>query len=830
MAVTPTAEQRAALDVFAAGRDLALVAGAGTGKTSTLTLMGAATRKRGLYIAFNRAIADDARCLFGPNVECRTAHSLAFRAVGRRYRERLNSSARIPAKQTARILQLTRVLPVNSHQITIAHQARLVMGMIRRFCYSTDRQVMARHLEPVNGLDDAGQNYLARTLLPYATTAWEDICSPKGTLRFEHDHYMKIWAMTDPALPTDFILLDEAQDTNPVLEEVFLTQHAQRVCVGDPAQQIYRWRSARDVMTGFPAEHLRLTQSFRFGPRIAQVANRWLRHAASDMRLTGRGPATSRIEQATDPDAVLCRDNASAMAEVMTYLDLGVPVALTGGGDALNRIATAAQELKSGRRTSHPELFLFSSWEEVREYVEHDRAGQDLRAIVNLVEQYGPDRIIQAVSRLSGERHARVTVSTAHKAKGREWDSVRIGPGFNAPSADQEGNQLELRVDEARLIYVAVSRARQVLDPAGIAWGDNYEKTLASRSGAAAQPSMILLSLTQQLKLPASPISRFMTQHLPNTLVLQRDYLARLAGLPHPVQPLDVRYPDWAALGHAIDYRLRLSFGGQLGPAVTAGVDIIGSTECLPGAPAPPVRRALHVAGQRLLAVVNTYLADPSGHDEETLARICFVAAFYENIARTGQIRRHSMLTGATAATTLTDLTAAVPTYAIDDLDAQLRLAEQPLAAFRALPPHAKVCGPIFTGSDDIGGADADFILDGLLLDCKATTYPRTMGRDEIYQLAGYLLLDYDDHYGINRVGLYLSRQGALIVWSVPDFLNRLGSSTPLPRLRHQLQQHLRQHLRGAMTENHPVPSPPPTVHTAPATGRTPFWARLFGR
>jgi superfamily I DNA/RNA helicase len=77
-----TAEQRAARDAFAAGRDLALIAGAGAGKTSTLVLMGAATGKRGLYMAYNKAAADDARRRFGGNVECRTSHSLAFQAVG----------------------------------------------------------------------------------------------------------------------------------------------------------------------------------------------------------------------------------------------------------------------------------------------------------------------------------------------------------------------------------------------------------------------------------------------------------------------------------------------------------------------------------------------------------------------------------------------------------------------------------------------------------------------------------------------------------------------------------------------------------------------------
>ena len=78
-----------------------------------------------------------------------------------------------------------------------------------------------------------------------------------------------------PVLVADFVLLDaEHQDTNPVLEEIFLSQCAQWMCVGDPAEQIYGWRSARDVMTGFRADHLQLTRSFRFGPRSTAVANR----------------------------------------------------------------------------------------------------------------------------------------------------------------------------------------------------------------------------------------------------------------------------------------------------------------------------------------------------------------------------------------------------------------------------------------------------------------------------------------------------------------------------------------------------------------------------
>ncbi|MER8186957.1 UvrD-helicase domain-containing protein [Kitasatospora sp. NPDC094015] len=794
MAMEPTKEQQAAREVFVSGQDLALVAGAGTGKTSTLMLMGSATRKRGLYMAFNRAIADDARKRFGRNVECRTSHSLAFEAVGRNYGPRLEASARIPAKQTARLLGITSDLMVNGTKIKVNHQARLVMGMLRRFCYTVDRQVMARHMERLNGLSLQGQDYLARILLPYAEKAWEDVQSLDGRLRFEHDFYMKMWAMSEPVLPADFVLLDEAQDTNPVLEEVFLNQPAQRICVGDPAQQIYAWRSAKDVMTGFPADHLHLTQSFRFGPRIAEQANRWLRHADSDMRLTGSGPADSRIGPLSEPDAVLCRGNADAMQEVMAYLERGVPVALAGGGSALDRIANAALELQAGRRTSHPELFLFNSWEEVQEYVEQDKAGQDLKAIVQLVDDHGPEVILKAVGQLSPEGDARVTVSTVHKAKGREWNTVRIGDGFAAPPVTEEGRQLPMRQDEARLIYVAVTRARHQLDVRGISWAGGYEKALSheEKNGTIGGVPMIDLSLTGQLRYSTSPMSRFMAEHLPGSGAVVVDYQRRIAALPYPVQPIDVQHPDWSALGHAIDYRLRLFLGRPLGAAVTLGIHAAGSNQPLSGAPASSARAALHAAGQELLAGVDAYLAQPGLLGEDELSRLCFVAAHFEDVFRSGQFRRNNPLLGATGATKLGQLCAGVPAYVAEDLHRQMDLAQGPFADFRALPPEARVCGPSFAGSADIGGADADFILGGLLLDCKATTRPQRLGRDEIYQLAGYLLLDYDDRYQIDRVGLYLSRQGHLVTWGVDEFLARLGASAKLPRLRERLRQHLR--------------------------------------
>lgn len=50
---------------------------------------------------------------------------------------------------------------------------------------------------------------------------------------------------------------------------------------------IYGWPGARDVMTGFDGHAPSLSQSFRFGPRLAAEANQWLTIADASIRLTG---------------------------------------------------------------------------------------------------------------------------------------------------------------------------------------------------------------------------------------------------------------------------------------------------------------------------------------------------------------------------------------------------------------------------------------------------------------------------------------------------------------------------------------------------------------
>ncbi|MFF9213993.1 MULTISPECIES: UvrD-helicase domain-containing protein [unclassified Streptomyces] len=483
----PTDEQITAMDAFRADDHLALQAGAGTGKTTLLEMLARSTKRRGRYFAYNRAIAQDATARFPRTVQCKTAHALAYAAVGHRYTHRLNAPRR-PAWQTGQSLGLTKSIRIGEREVTQRALSNALVRTLTRFCHTSDTEIAHHHVPTLRGLEDKGMHReLATHIVPVARKAWTDLQNPDaGSVRFEHDHYLKIWALTQPKINADYLLLDEAQDTNPVVEEVILAQreHAQLVMVGDSAQAIYQWRGAKDVMTAFTGTKLTLSQSFRFGPHLAEEANRWLHLADAPIRLTGTPSVPTEIGPVGRPDAVLCRTNVGAMVQVMAFMNAGLRVALAGGGDGLRALADAARNLKEGRRTHHPELILFPTWFDLQDYAAHDPAGRDLQPLVNLVDTHGTDAILAAVARLAPEPHAHVTISTAHKAKGREWSRVLIANDFPCPTDRQPYHQNEpatladLMDDaEARLAYVAVTRTRQRLDLGGLAWiHDNLER------------------------------------------------------------------------------------------------------------------------------------------------------------------------------------------------------------------------------------------------------------------------------------------------------------------------------------------------------------------
>lgn len=465
----PTDEQAAIISAFKRGEQMKVQAGAGTGKTSTLRFLAEAKPEAtGVAFAYNRAIAEDLKRTFPANCFCSTAHSLAYRAVGKRYSHRLNGP-RLPARVLAEYMDIRFPLELSADlEVSRTQLARCVMDTIGNFCHSAEAGIRKWMIPGVNGIDGINRDKLEAFIMPKAEAAWQDIIYPDGKLKFEHDHYLKIWALTNPQLNADFVMLDEAQDANPVISAVVENQrNTQRILVGDSNQAIYGWRGAKNAMRNFSGSEYYLTQSFRFGPAVAEEANKWLTYLDSPLRLRGFEKINSELCELDEPDAILCRTNAGAMLAAIQNLSAGLRTAIVGGGDSIRYLAKAADDLLNGGKTEHPELFMFKSWDEVRKYAKED--GTELRPFVKLVDDLGTDAIVEACDALSAEDSAQVVISTAHKSKGREWDAVRIHNDFRQPKDEETG----IDESEAMLAYVSVTRAKQQLDREGLAWVDS---------------------------------------------------------------------------------------------------------------------------------------------------------------------------------------------------------------------------------------------------------------------------------------------------------------------------------------------------------------------
>lgn len=469
----PTEEQKTAIELFAEGDNLAIEAGAGTGKTSTLSLLGKYNKSKGQYIAFNKSIVEEAKGRFPRHIKCNTAHSLAYSAVGKDYADRLFNSRRIKSVEVANHLGIKpRVVSVGGKRkvLSASYLASIVMRGISNWCQTADTEFSTFNIPYIDGIDmpEGGRktyhnnNEISNYLMPFMSKAWSDLQNPTGFVQFKHEHYLKMFQLGNPVIDADFILFDEAQDANPVMLDIVSKQdHAQLVFVGDSQQQIYSWMGAINAMDKVPSDNKTyLTQSFRFGPAIAEQANKILSTLGADLRLKGLESIESIVGVVDDPDVLLCRTNAYAIKSTLTYQKQGKDVALVGGASEILKFAEAAKQLMSNRKVYHPELSCFDDWGDVRDYVANDEQGDELKLMVGLVDHYGVDTIIDALAKTKTEKQADVIISTAHKSKGREWDRVRLGADF--PPIEK------MTPEEWRLLYVAVTRAKLELDIADV--------------------------------------------------------------------------------------------------------------------------------------------------------------------------------------------------------------------------------------------------------------------------------------------------------------------------------------------------------------------------
>jgi hypothetical protein len=281
------------------------------------------------------------------------------------------------------------------------------------------------------------------------------------------------------------------------------------------------------------------------------------------------------------------------------------------------------------------------------------------------------------------------------------------------------------------------------------------------------------MTLTSHLKLKNSPVRIFLHDRFPNTKIIINEIRA-VGNAATTIRP-ETKVP-WSLLGTAIDFRIC----GYFAPITFHGF--------------PPLQEVwgdedfmvffMETIQQIESRAAELYSAGPSLKriDEESLCRFCVVLAMFDHEFRSGMMPLEVSLLNPKFTTT-EEFLSVIPQEWVDDLY-QMSLVFRNTSV--DLLSRPVVLNPHFEGSIDVGGADADLIIDSCLLEIKAAISFKVSRPEWIYQLLGYSFLDYSNSYTINTVGFYLARQGVYIRWSLEEIMEKLAGKEvpPLAELR----------------------------------------------
>lgn len=454
----PSPQQIEIINAFKAGKSFKIEALAGTGKTSTLILLSKSTNKKGLYLAFNKRIAKESESKF-PNVTVKTVHSLAYRWALSKFRQ---SKLVNPLTQRNISEYLLSKTGKSEKRINEA-----IFQTLKNFWWSSESVICDKHLPKANGTYswiEMLEHEERSEIVELATDLWGTALDQHSDLSLGHDGYLKAWAETQPKIAMDYILVDEAQDLNEVMYQIISSLNLQTVIVGDRFQQIYEWRGASNFLKKFSAlETYPLETTYRFNRPISNLANLILYLSGSKHFLTSRVKHNSNIYEAVDTEwlinAELCRKNSTLIGLMINKRNAGRDYYLVDPNKRITHLIEDYERLLDGKAARSDFLRGFRDWEEVLDFAAN--GNDELQAFVNLVSPYTPPDLIELIE-CSVDSTDSIHLSNIHQAKGLEWDNVSIVNDFSI-NFDDLSSSLRTNVEEARLLYVALTRARERL-------------------------------------------------------------------------------------------------------------------------------------------------------------------------------------------------------------------------------------------------------------------------------------------------------------------------------------------------------------------------------
>ncbi|CAB4873381.1 unannotated protein [freshwater metagenome] len=533
------ADQRAAVTVAAA--PLAIVAAAGSGKTTVLTRRIAyriatdpdVQPQHVLALTFTNQAAGELhkrlrRAGLRERIEAGTFHAVAMRLLRQRSIDLGQRPPSIASDRFRLMNEAIRLAGVNAEPSVAL--ADLDWARARRVPFAEAAAAAKRVGRRIN---------LGPTEFVAVAQAYATIKNRRGVVDFDDLLEQSLQALgTDKAWAAGVrwrfrhLFVDECQDLNP-LQFAFLEAlrdgRSDLCLVGDPRQAIFSFNGADptimdNVEQVYPGITItRLTRNYRCTPQIITAARGVLTQAAQSddsvavpgdgmgVRVVGLpddaaeniavGRLLREIIGAQRPwrsCAVLARTVAQLTAVSHALARAGVPANVQGRTGARRAFGAAMAEAYACRTPTD-----LGAWVEavtadantdpVRARVAEaadrflaQRTGLSLRAWVELHSPF--DNLEDA------QPEDAVDLLTFHGAKGREWQTVIIIGAEQGLIPHSTATTVPQRAEEARLLYVACTRAREQLV---ITWA-------AQRNGRSAQASPLIADLATTVDEPAA--------------------------------------------------------------------------------------------------------------------------------------------------------------------------------------------------------------------------------------------------------------------------------------------------------------------------------------
>lgn len=505
LSFTPSPFQQAIFDFIEHGEGSAIVdAVAGSGKTTTIvqSLNLIPLHKSTLFLAFNKAIADELRRRVPDHITVKTLNGLGHGA----WCKFVLGTIKLDTDKTRKILFSDKYkAKFGSDRIREnAGNIFKLVGFGKSHCivptYFANSALFSDFSESLCALvslnedtDENWENIIDHFGLYFekgetakyfsinvARHILNDTLKDGNVIDFNDQLYLTV-AYRVPMQQYDFVFVDEAQDISEIQRAMIrmaLAENGRLIAVGDPHQAIYGFRGAasdsmKNIAKEFGTKHLPLSISYRCPKAIVSQAQKFVSHIqASENAPSGeviyKGQYFPNLFK--PKDMVVCRCTAPLVNLAYNLIENEIPVIIMGRDIGKNLISLI--ESLEPHNVYNLKILMVNWRNKEIQKLKKKQTEPDLSKIddkfqaimnfTNCINATSINMFIKGIDKLFSNTPCRsVTLSSIHRAKGLEAERVFILDSFLMPIkyATQEW-QIQ---QEHNLHYVAITRAMSEL-------------------------------------------------------------------------------------------------------------------------------------------------------------------------------------------------------------------------------------------------------------------------------------------------------------------------------------------------------------------------------